>query len=269
MHGYTMSAGSLASSPGGCGAGLYCGLQSFGTPGYTTGVGDLMAVTTPEVVEDADERWFEVSFISPVQLAGNARDGWLDPTLKVAFHLERSEDLASWSHGEWLDRPSTPVPGGWEYRGRSPYPVNSYQRTAQLLCDATRRKPDVRNGPITGITLAGVAQNLPHFPYALPADAAQLQTDLRAVGWTGATVTAASYSDFQIAIPDVPIAAWDTVNRVFWPVWLTGYGAFGEALYSEGLDFAGEFVNSAGVRTSVPRQFARLAVTTNPSPSPA
>lgn len=260
-----MSAGSLASSPGGCGAGLYVGLQAFGSPGYTTGVGDLMAVTTPEVVEDADERWFEVSFISPVQLAGNARDGWLDPTLRVAFHFERSEDLASWSHGEWLDRPSTPVPGGWEYRGRSPFPVQSLVRVGQLLYDSQATHPlDARNGPVTGITLAGVAQNLPHFPYVMPADAAQLQTDLRAVGWIGATVTAASNTDFQIAIPNVPIADWGGSNLVLWPTWLTGYGPMGPH-YSWGNGFVGEFVNAAGVRTSVPRQFARLAVTTNPS----
>lgn len=54
-----------------------------------------------------------------------------------------------------------------------------------LVCDRYGKS-------ITGITLFRSAVSLPNYPYAMPSQASALQTDLRAAGYTGATVSSTS-----------------------------------------------------------------------------
>jgi hypothetical protein len=249
----------------GASAGIAAGLQAFGSPGYGLSILDEPGnPLTVEILEENGpngwEKWFEVYFDFPTQLAGNARDGWVDETLKFSFRLQRSEDLQTWEN-DWLHRPASVAPdGGFRYRGRSKYPVRSMVKTGQMVAGDTNG--DARSQPFTGITINGVVQSLPNFPYHMPEDAAQLQTDLRAAGWTGATVSASAATTWSITVPNVQFTSYESANWVSWPMYLVP-NMFGEVVNPcWGTPFSGTFVNDAGVRTDVPKQFARLQITT-------
>ena len=250
------------------------GMQAFGDPLLGAGVerdaaeivGDqgLMQLTQLETrqVEEDDEKWFEVGFTVPFKLNGNARDGWFD-RYGVRLALQRSETLLSWHLGEFTDCANSPtknLDGSYTYWCRSIYPVDSLIKTGNIYVQSPGDygQPDSRNNPFTGITINGVVQSLANAPYTMPGDAAQLQTDLRALGWTGATVTASAATVWRIDIPNVDFDAWDLATWVHWTGYLIPdmYGAL--TILIDRWGFTGEFINEAGVRTSNHKQFARL-----------
>lgn len=152
------------------------------------------AVPLPQMdhrmVLDTDGYWFEVGFQSPEELTGNAADGWTDPREYCVIRLQNSLDLVTWDVGNFEDCPGSPeeqMDGSWIYWSRATIP--NYWRT--VLVDFTSTS-DRYGKEITAITLMEASVSLPNFPYAMPADAATLQTDLRAEGFTDATVTVTS-----------------------------------------------------------------------------
>lgn len=228
------------------------------------------------VVDDGDEKWFEVGFLSPTNdLLGDAANGWTDAGGNILLRIERSEDLINWDH-DLIPAPSSPEAvgdGDYIYWARLKYPVDSMVKSGQIrassgmggIAENGNISPDARNNPITGITINNVLQSLASYPYTMPTDAAELQVDLRAIGWTGATVTASSATVWEIIIPNVEHTSYQITNKVSWPGYLVPdmYGNLTITLDS--IYFAGVFYNEAGVRTGVRKQFARMAVSAGPN----
>lgn len=141
-----------------------------------------------EMVTDTDAQWLEVAFISPSLLTGNATAGWTwsNGQHDLALRIEISEDLLTWTNAEVEDAAGSPatVTGGYEYKARTLIP--SRWNTVLIDLDISSNRGWKS---ITALSLLGTPVSLPNFPYAMPADAATLQTDLVAEGYTGATVT--------------------------------------------------------------------------------
>ncbi len=204
------------------------------------------------------ERWFEAGFDSAEILTGSAEVGWAGEN--ITYSPLWSEDLTTWITGRFIDCAGSPEDNGdgtWRYWCRSVYPANSETSTGQLW--AENIGGDVRNNPFTSLVIEGIIQALPNFPYTMPDDAAQMQADLRAAGWTGATVESVTGPDWRIEIPNVEGGSFFAVNRVYWPGYYIST-PFGAQLV-DGMSFSGEYVNAADVRTKLPNQFFRLAVT--------
>lgn len=218
------------------------------------------------MTHDGGEQFFEVAFTSPELLNGSAAEGWQDVRGYLDFELQQSENLTAWDVGKFVDAPGSPQnmgDGTFKYWSRCIHPVDSTIKTGRMRATAPST-PDVRNGPFTALTLGGVVQALPGFPYAMPTDAGRLQADLRAAGWDGATVTATTLHNWEIIVPDVYYNGASIVSKVFWPVYYVAdmFGALTSAV--NGVSFAGEFVNEDGIRTNLPKQFARLALRRGP-----
>ena len=137
-----------------------------------------------------DAKWFEVGFRSPEILSGNASAGWTDPRGYVVMELQSSVDLQTWAMGQFVDCASTAIDNGdgtFDYWARCVIP----EHYNEVMVDLTATS-DRAGKSITGVSVMRAAVDLSGFPYAMPADAARLQTDLRAAGYTGATVTSTS-----------------------------------------------------------------------------
>lgn len=223
------------------------------------------------IVDDGNEKWFEAGFLAPSNdLIGSAAAGWTDAGGNLLFRLHRSENLINWDH-DWIESPGSPEAvgdGDYIYWARSKYPVDSKVKTGQMWVQsptAVFNVSDSRNNPITAVTINNVAQTLPNAPYTMPGGAAALQADLRANGWTGTTVVATSNVNWRIDIPNVNFITYETVNRVSWPGYYVPdmYGQL--TILVDGFGFEGQFVNAAGVRTVVMKQFARLGVSPGPN----
>lgn len=260
-----MSRQCLAGAPGAI-AGLNSGLQAWGHPGMIARPGDVAGVLDYRFTEEDGpngwEKWLEIGFTSPVMLAGDASRGWVDTSGRVRLWLEWSETLTEWTTGMFIDCASTatPVAGGYEYWSRCTMPQDSAESTGQLWAESTAISGDTRNNPFTALTINSTVQALANFPYTMPGDAAQLQTDLRAIGWTGATVVASSDVAWRIDIPNVNFVDYHTFNAIHWPLYLVPdmYGNVVNPVSYWG--FTGDFVNTANVRTKLPKQFARLGL---------
>ncbi|MEI6674460.1 MAG: hypothetical protein WCO57_04700 [Verrucomicrobiota bacterium] len=240
---------------------LNTGLEAWGEAGvirYTENTGISMPI---EIVTDGDWKWAEVGFISPEILQGNAMIGWIYPPTRCRTWMERNDTLviANFQTTGFVDATGYPIPvlGGFAYAVRSIYPVDAKVKTAALTAGFTSGG-DTRNNPITALTIADVVQSLPNFPYTMPGSAAQLQADLRAAGWTGATVTASSATVWSIVIPNVPLTDWNMLNKVYWPEYAFT-DALGNAITSDGQSFAGTYVDSFNVPIK-PKQFIRMGV---------
>jgi hypothetical protein len=248
-------------------AGLPGGLQGWGHPGLNPSLGDTRDAIGYRITEEDGpngwEKWFEVGFIFPARLAGDASRGWVDPSGRCRLWAEWSEDLVAWSTVGFIDCAGSPteVDDGWEYWCRSILPVDSVEKSGNIWCESTEASGDSRNNPFTSLTIAGVVQTLPNFPYEMPSDAAQLQTDLRAAGWTDATVAASSDVDWRIEIPDVDFVAYELLSEVGWPVYYVT-DPLGSSNAVAGRSFGGGVVNGSGVLTYNPRQFMRLGIST-------
>ena len=136
------------------------------------------------LTRDSVANWMDVSFVSGFQWSGSAATHWTDPTGTFRMWLESSFDLRVWRRGEFSDLGVFPHADGWEYRARNATP-NYYQ---DVMVDIHIRS-DRYGKTIEALDLLTVPISLPNYPYSIPDDLAQLQTDLRAAGLDGATVT--------------------------------------------------------------------------------
>lgn len=240
-------------------------------------VDGLLHRTVTEGSGSSAEKWFEVGFESPILLDGNAADGWLDPHGHFLLRMHRSENLTSWDF-DFVECPSSPetIDGGYRYWARCKYPVDSATKTGQLRAESVASwgsgEPgdfggDTRNNPITKLTVAGVNLALGGFPYTLgtAGEDARMTADMQPF-YPGATMVATSNVLWEIIIPGVTLTSFNQTNKIWWePGYLVEdmYGNLTITVNSVGL--AGQFVNSAGVRTAVSKQFARLGVSAGPN----
>lgn len=158
------------------------------------------ATIESHVVEDTTGRWFEVAVELPAAFAGNGADGWTGVIHEdygpVTVGLSWSADLTNWmallagwsaAPGAWPESISSGTRKRW--RARFEVPLAWKNALVDLRMTTTRAGKTV-----TAVNFLGTALSLPNAPYAMPADAAQLQTDLRAAGVTGAVVTTSAGS---------------------------------------------------------------------------
>lgn len=217
------------------------------------------------ITNDGAEKWFEVCWNSPELLTGNATDGWTDPGGYCFLEIQRSEDLVNWTTGELIDCASTAIPvgdGTYDYWARAIFPVDSMVKVGQLWCESTTQSGDTRNNPITSLTVNNVGIALAGFPYYLgtAGEAARMQSDMILAGLAGSTVVATSSTVWRIDIPNVSQTAYSATSKVGWPGYLIAdmYGALTNTV--DGRGFAGQYVNTAGVRTAVQKQFFRMRI---------
>jgi hypothetical protein len=216
------------------------------------------------VIEDSGEKWFEVYFQTAFPLAGTPATGWTDPSGQYGMRLQRSDDLQTWDH-DFVPAPGYPIDhgnGAWTYGARCKYPIDSDIKSGHCWLESGvwPHVGDARNNPFTSIVLAGVVQALPHYPYFMPYDAHQLQNDLRAVGWAGATVVATSANAWRIEIPSMNLTERIEGGRICWPGYLVPDMWGNLTIIRDHVSFLSEWVNTAGVRTAVNKQFCRLAL---------
>jgi hypothetical protein len=254
----------LAGAPGAL-ASLNSGLQSWGHPGMIATAGDVEGALAARITEEDGpnglEKWFEVGFQTPNLLSGDATRGWVDLSGRITLAMLWSDDLTSWRTQQFIDVTGSPtaVSGGYEYWVRSILPQDSEISTGGISAGASGYE-DVRNQPFTSLVINSVVQALPNFPYQMPGDAAQMQTDLRALGWTGATVVSSAWDVWTIEIPDVDFTTYASVNAVFWPIYYIA-NMFGDVVNPvSNRGFHGDFVNAVGTPTKLQKQFARLRI---------
>lgn len=138
--------------------------------------------TAVRMVRDADGEWFEVGFLSTVELIGNAGTGWTDPGQYARIHLEQSIDLATWNMGRYLPRPTEAGPDGttWHW-GRSTIPRLWEEVTIDLELRSRRARKS-----ITTLRVFRDDVSLPRYPYDVETQMPALQADLIAAGYAGA-----------------------------------------------------------------------------------
>jgi len=229
------------------------------TAGLINGIGTTLKTRFSTV---SGEIYFEVGFTAGAAVTGSALTGWSDHWGHVILALLWSEDEVTWSEGMFVDCPSSPAANGdgtFTWWSRARYPRDSTTKTATISCASPGVvPPNASNNPFTALTINSTAQTLPNFPYTMPGNASQLQTDLVAAGWTGATVTASSATVWAITVPNVTVTTLTALNKIFWASYLAGTDPMGVNVYSDGGIFTGSWVNGAGIRTAVQKQFARL-----------
>lgn len=212
--------------------------------------------TSSRVVDDAGEKWFEMGFAMDHLLSGNPAAGWTDAGNYFRIDYEWSPDLVTWSAGKFVNAP-TPVinngDGTWQYWARALNPVDAAVKSGDIRVSSGYNgqlgnivSGDTRNNPFTALTIAGVAQALGGFPYTMPTDAARMQTDIRALGWTGATVESSSSTVWRIIIPAINYTSYAQSSKVFWPVYLVAdmFGVVNQPVDGAGL--TGTLVDAAG-----------------------
>lgn len=195
--------------------------------------------TMPEEIEDAQldgviirmvndslGYWAEVGFPSPTdQLVGNAESGWMDPGGNLLFRIGRSNDLQTWDHAV------TACPTGiddlgddvWMYWARAKAPI-SWQTTLRDF----RIGGENYGKSITSISYLNAEIPLTGYPYAMPADKARLQSDLRTAGYTGAIVSSTS------AALSTRINNYTAAGRRVLTVTMSGTNVTGVANYATG-----------------------------------
>lgn len=222
---------------------------------------DIYGTTQARIVEDSGKKWFELGFRMDHLLSGNPAAGWTDAGNYFRIDYEWSDDLSTWSAGKFVAAP-TPIidlmDGTWEYWARCINPQDAAIKTANLVCSSSAATGDSRNNPLTEIKIAGATQSLPNLPYTMPGDAAQLQTDLIAAGWAGASVTATSNLIWEIAIPNVTTSTFNATSYVAWPSY-TISTPLGPSVVN-GRGFEGIYVDADGnvIHT---KAFGRLKIT--------
>jgi hypothetical protein len=163
----------------------------------------VYGTTESRMTLDAVAHWFEFGFRIDAALTGNAGAGWTDAGNYVRLEIQYSTDLVNWSMGKFLPAPVPVVDlgsGVFEYWGRCTVPEHWEDIMIDLAATSDRY-----GKTITAISVFRSFITLPNFPYDMPSEAGQLQTDLRAAGYAGATVT-------SVAAPLVASAKNHTVN---------------------------------------------------------
>ena len=141
-------------------------------------------------VTDATAYWFEFGFRMDVLLSGNGAAGYTDPGNYFRLEIQQTEDLVNWSMGKFVPAPVPVVDNGdgtWTYWSRALVPVWWLNVLADLTLTSNRYGKS-----ITELSIGQVPLTLPSYPYAMPAQAATLQADLRAAGYPGAVVSTVS-----------------------------------------------------------------------------
>ena len=234
----------------------------------------LPIVTKCRLVEEYGpngwEKWWEFGIELPASLApamtGNSAAGWSIAGGTMLLHLEHSEDLTNWALGRLLPSPNTPESDGnpdpdaeiLTHWSRCIYPQDSILKTGVMR--SSQRGGDARMNPFLSVVIAGVVQDLPNYPYSMPEDAALLAADLVAIGWIGATCESSGVGRWDIMIPGVFYDQYSKGTYVQWPMFLVP-NMYGDVVNEcEFGQFAGDFVNTANVRTGVTKQFGRVGV---------
>ena len=163
------------------------------------------------IVEHDGQKWLRIAVRMPAEFTGNPVDGWLDAAEERLISLEWSVDLQTWATGHFQAAPGVAdvVSGGW----RTTWVETIHPQDAGELVSDMRlvwdRNPSViyesweYEQDFMGLWMAGEIQPL-DCPYAMPAEAARLQADIRALGWTGATVTTDDVEErWEIFVPNV------------------------------------------------------------------
>lgn len=213
------------------------------------------------------EKWAEWGLRAEdaIEFTGNAEAGWVDQFGLWRITFSRTGDMQTYSVGQVTTCDGTPEDNGdgtHTYWCRSIYPMDSVDKTGDLVVDTATLHKDPRNNPIIGITLAGVALFLPGGSYTMPDEAPSLQFDLINMGYTGAIVTATSDVDWRIEIPGViQSGGYLQENRVYWPMYLIPDQWGNIVNPCDSYAFSGEWRNGAGVLTNLQRQFCRPIVT--------
>jgi hypothetical protein len=151
----------------------------------------ILQVLSVGIREHDGQKWYRVECQMPDDYEGDAATGWTNGTLRV--DLEWSVDLATWATGHCQASPEADVIAGGKLTtwAESKHP----QDCGILTSDQIIRWEAPAN--VVTWTLAQDIEwlrfqetnvDLPNFPYAMPGDAATLQADLRAAGFTGAEV---------------------------------------------------------------------------------
>lgn len=135
------------------------------------------------VVEEVDARWFEIGFESPVLLDGDAETGWLTEEGYLRLRPQRSENLTEWDYNVTTIAPEA-TGDNWIHWARFGKPIWYYNVISDLSLSCDRYGKS-----ITEIRVGNVPISLPSYPYAMPSQAATLQTHLRSAGYTGAVVS--------------------------------------------------------------------------------
>jgi hypothetical protein len=151
---------------------------------------EIYGRTEPRLVDETAAYHFELGFRMDHQLVGNAAAGWADSGNYFRIDLEQSTDLVNWSLGKFVPAPVPVVNNGdgtWTYWSRSTQPIWYYNTIVDLTLTSNRYGKS-----ITGLSIGQVPISLPGYPYAMPSQAATLQTHLRAAGYTGAVVSSVS-----------------------------------------------------------------------------
>lgn len=215
------------------------------------------------------EKWWEFgvelpAYITP-HMTGNSAAGWSIAGGVMLLHLEHSENLSDWNLGRLLPSPNTPESNGdpdpeeeiLTHWARSIFPQDSEEKTGFLRSHVT--SGDARMNPITSVTLAGVLLDLPNYPYSFPEDAAALESDMQPY-YPGTTVTSSAIGCWDITVPSVVTSGYVVKNQIEWPVFLVAdmYGNVVNPIYHS--PFSAEYINTANVRTALPKQFARLGL---------
>lgn len=142
------------------------------------------------IVDDATAKWFELEIILPGDFDGNPVDGWTDGTIHLGLFW--SETLTSWVSGGWIAAPgkTTVTLGDGRKKHFARFATTPlFWKTVMIDLTATS---DRYGKSITGLTIYQTPVSLPSYPYDMPSEAAQMQTDLRAAGYTGAVVSSVS-----------------------------------------------------------------------------
>lgn len=149
--------------------------------------------TTVRTVADETAFWFELEILLPAEFTGSPEEGWSRPTGDIQLGIFRSDNLTEWdaAGAGWSS-----APGLWpqlQPDGRNLWCARAATPLwwQQVLVDYTVTTNRYAKA-ILGITIARVAVSLPGFPYAMPADAARLQNDLRNAGYPGSVVSSVS-----------------------------------------------------------------------------
>lgn len=157
--------------------------------GRTT-IGWPKSQPTVRIVSDADGKWCEVGVRLPAVMPGNCADGW--NLAGELLRLQSSTDMVNWSVGGFTNAPGSPVTnadGSRTYWSRAAVPLKWNVVTLDLHATSNRYGKS-----ITAVKIGTSTVGLPGYPYAMPAAAATLQSNLIAAGYTGATVTSTAAS---------------------------------------------------------------------------
>lgn len=139
-------------------------------------------------ITDVTAFWFEFGFKIDAVLDGNSAAGFTDAANYFRLECQQSTDLINWSLGKFIPSPAGSVidngDGTHTYWSRSTVPIWWFNVLADLTLTSNRYGKS-----ITGLSIGNVPVSGLSYPYAMPSQAATLQTHLRAAGYTGALVS--------------------------------------------------------------------------------